>query len=156
MSRASKMCQYCPYPLSSPVNPRDIFIGNEYFLFLGPACTHTSIQKLDDHPPFLLSKSQNILEVVNTTHTYAHCSRCNLILDYDVWGCGCKGVKTSDLGMGGRMHDEERVLYTPGRCNHCVKNGQEHETSCEPIRCIKCVEMKSDNICCTPSSQVVG
>ena len=43
----------------------------------------------------------------------------------------------------------ERILYTPGCCNHCAKRGEEPETACEPKRCVKCMEVKSDEMCGT-------
>jgi hypothetical protein len=43
------------------------------------------------------------------------------------------------------VHTVLRVIYTLGQCNYSAKRGQRIETRCEPSRCVKCVEVKSDN-----------
>jgi hypothetical protein len=152
MSLEPRQCLHCPHHPSSPLNPRDIYIGHHYSLFISPDCTHSSIQQLDDHypqPPASEDTTTAITPISKKTHTYAHCSRCNLILDYDVWGCGCDGFLRSEAGIGGGIHDVERILYTPGHCSHCAKLGLEPETACEPERCVRCMEIKSDEICGT-------
>lgn len=152
MSLEPKKCLHCPHHPLSPTNLRDIYVGHHYSLFISPDCTHSSIQQLDDHysqPPVIKDTTTTITQTPKISHTYAHCSRCNLILDYDVWGCGCDGFQRSEAGIGGGIHDMERILYTPGRCNHCAERGLEPETACEPERCVKCMEIKSDEMCGT-------
>jgi hypothetical protein len=87
------------------------------------------------------------------THTYAHCSKCNLLLNYDVWGCGCSGPERKRFGIGGGSHSLERIIYTPGRCNHCAKWGQKPETMCEPSRCVKCIELSRGRVCVLNQSE---
>ena len=159
MSLEPKKCLHCPHHPSSPVTPRDIYIGQQYYLLHKPDCTHSSIQQLDDHyphPPIIKDTTTTTIQAPKKSHTYAYCSRCNLILDYDVWGCGCDGFQRSEAGIGGGIHDMERILYTPGRCNHCAKRGLEPESACEPERCVKCMELKSGEMCGTRVSGVFG
>ncbi len=151
MSLEPRKCLHCPHHPSLPVNPPDIFTGHNYSLFSSPDFTHSSIQQLVDHYPQLPASKNattTTIQAPKKSHTYAHCSRCNLILDYDVWGCGCDAFQRSESGIDGRIHDLERILYTPGSCNHCVKRAQEPKTACEPKRCVKCVRIKNDEMMC--------
>lgn len=75
------------------------------------------------------------------THTYAFCSHCDTLLNCDIWGCGCCGPDRTRDSIGGGVHGIERIIFTPGRCNHCAKRGQRIETQCEPARCVKCINM---------------
>jgi len=87
------------------------------------------------------------------THTYAYCSKCNLLINYDVWGCGCSGPERKRVGIGGGLHSVERIVYTPGRCSHCTKWGQKPETKCEPSRCIKCIQKTRGRVCVLKESE---
>lgn len=102
MSLEPRKCLHCPHHPSSPTNPRDIYVGHHYSLFISPDCTHSSIQQLDDHypqPPASEDTTTTTIQAPKKSHTYAHCSRCNLIIDYDVWGCGCDGFQRSEAGI---------------------------------------------------------
>ena len=90
---------------------------------------------------------------IKGTHTYAHCSKCNILINFDVWGCGCSGPERKCFGIGGGLHGVERILYTPGRCNHCVKWGRKPETKCEPSRCIKCIDKTRGRVCVLKESE---
>ncbi|KAK0111901.1 hypothetical protein ONS96_001168 [Cadophora gregata f. sp. sojae] len=59
-------------------------------------------------------------------HTHFHCSRCSIMINYDIWNSCAKNSHPNHVPR-------------PGPCNHCVQAGEEVKTSCKTIRCERCI-----------------